>query len=499
MKVLLFSMDGGVSHGTRSISSYLKNNGHETTCVFSSFFNRCYLFTDECLQEVLSLAKQNYDIIGFSTLGYNFERTKQIIDVLKQLKKPIIIGGMYATTAPEDCQKYADYVCIGEGEGAILQLIRNIRDKKDTSKILNIYPNQLRPLIQDLDTLPLPDFEYENHYILSQKLYKCTKEKVMKELLGDRAIVHSIRGCHFHCSYCCNYVYLNLYKGQNMIRKKSVEYTIKELEYLKQKLEPKVINFDDDDFCSRTEQELKEFTQKYKERINIPFHCYGTARTVTLNKLKLLLDAGLIKKGYYGFCIGIQANEETCKKIYSRDIKDEDILKSAKIFKQLGMIPKYDLLVCNPYETEEQVKKTINLLLKLPTPFSLSPHILIFFHGSTLYERAKKDGFVHYADYDDWETTSKFLKEKNIDMYYHFLTYWMGGKSTRFRIGAIPRFLFKHLMKRKYNENKLEKLFKFTKWYFRLIDFIILFPSLIKGGNLKLVIFFYWKKLRGKM
>jgi len=62
--------------------------------------------------------------------------------------------------------------CIGEGEETLVELVRNIKNGQDFHNVRGIWfkdgekivRNKLRPLIQDLDSIPFPDYDYEDHY-----------------------------------------------------------------------------------------------------------------------------------------------------------------------------------------------------------------------------------------------------------------------------------------------------------------------------------------------
>ena len=61
---------------------------------------------------------------------------------------------------------------------------------------------------------------------------------------------------------------------------------------------------------------------------------------------------------------------------------------------ELGITPIYDLIFNNPYETKEDLGKTIDLLLQLPKPFQLQGYNLIFYPGAEITLKALTDGFI---------------------------------------------------------------------------------------------------------
>ena len=75
------------------------------------------------------------------------KRASQVISALRILKKPIIYGGVHAAISPELCIKEADIVCIGEGEGALLELINALEKKKPINKIKNLWIKSSKGII----------------------------------------------------------------------------------------------------------------------------------------------------------------------------------------------------------------------------------------------------------------------------------------------------------------------------------------------------------------
>jgi radical SAM superfamily enzyme YgiQ (UPF0313 family) len=125
------------------------------------------------LDEVVELCRGS-DLIGISFMTHFFDRARQLTEHLKKnLKAPIIWGGIHPTVRPEESLDYADLVLVGEGEEAFLELVDNLAAGKDIQHLENIWmkkgqeiiKNPLRPLIQDLDRLPAFDFSLEEHYL----------------------------------------------------------------------------------------------------------------------------------------------------------------------------------------------------------------------------------------------------------------------------------------------------------------------------------------------
>jgi radical SAM superfamily enzyme YgiQ (UPF0313 family) len=504
IKISLISTGDNIyTHGIRSISSYLKNHGHYTRLIFPITYDNKY--SKRVLHDIKNIVKES-NLIGVTCTSYTSDKSIQLINYLKQLKIPIIWGGIHATFNPEECIKYTDFVCIGEGEEAMLELADRLSKKQNTTKIRNlwvkensrVYKNDVRPLVQDLDKLPHADYDFANQWILDSGKFVNISEKhfggcesnqyahyrfckFLPEFKFSRLLlVHTVRGCLHQCTFCCNYNLRKLYHNKGTyIRKRSIKNVIEELLELKQKF-PSIdlIWFTDDSFFIRSEKELEEFSREYKKKIDLPFMCYVDPLTFNETKLKLLLDVGLIR-----IDIGIQTGSEKINKyIYNRFLTNECLISVAKVinkYKHKMAPPEYQIIIANPYEIEQDVLATINLLQNLPKPYHLQPFGLVFFPGTQLFYKAINDGIiksqkdscysVHYTNYVE----NFMIKSKKLNtLYLNLILALMGGRVTISRYGWLHRYLFKLLINKSVTHffNKFEFIIKFLLNIYSLIS-----------------------------
>ncbi len=207
-----FICPGYESLGIEYLSANLKMNGLESKLFLdpilfseSGFLNNNFLgsifsFKKRILKTIIDYQP---NLICFSVITDNY---KWACDWAREIKKyistSIIFGGIHPTSVPERVilEPFVDYVCIGEGDIAIVELAQACRDRKNTASIQNIwakqegliFKNEVRPLIYDLDTLPFPDKEF---YYSQAPIF------------NDGYLASTSRGCPFKCAYCCNNVY----------------------------------------------------------------------------------------------------------------------------------------------------------------------------------------------------------------------------------------------------------------------------------------------------
>ena len=440
--------------GLRTISSVLKSKGNNVNIIFlTASEDYSKLYSNKILEQVKRLC-QNSDIIGFSSMTSTAKRAIQVINSLKPLDKLIVWGGIHATLAPEQCIKHADIVCIGEGEEAMAELVNNLEKKRGINKIKNLWiktdkgiiKNPIRLLMQNLDKLPFPDYEINHHYILKGN-------KIVKFLEADfNGYIFFLtgRGCPYCCTYCSNKALNNIYKNRwGHVRWHSPKYIIKGILYLKNKYSTlKIFDIRDDTFSLRPLNQIKEFCEMYKQKVGLRMKCLGDPRTISEEKIGLLVDAGCTD-----IIIGIQGSERVNLEIYRRPQRDVDVLNAARILNKFKekLAVMYDVITSNPYETSADIINLIKLIEKLPSPFYLSVNNLVFFTGSELYNRALKEGVIKNEKdsaielnyWDRW----KHIKLKKKNMYLNLIINLMRGPVSSSRFGLMPRFLLNFLIK----------------------------------------------------
>jgi len=353
----------------------------------------------------------NPDLIATSCVSNEFEFLLSFLSVKKEFGIPIILGGPHPTVAPDEAiaSELIDMICIGEGEEALLELCEKMEKKEDITTIKNlwvkkdgkIYKNDLRPLIQDLDSLPFPDWGLfdEKHLIRPfwGKVYRFGYF-----LFG--------RGCPYNCLYCINSYLHDLYKGKGSFhREKSTKRIIDEIVFFKDKYKINFVQFADETFLAMSDDKFEEFARLYKEKINLPFYVMTRPETINERKAKILSELGLCKL----ISIGVETgNEELRKRICNKNFTNEQLLHYAKIFNSYGLRIMSTNMIGLPEETREDIFETIRLNKKIKT----KPVIVYFFYpfkGTPLREICQQKNYIQ-EDSNSRPTVDSMLRMPQI-------------------------------------------------------------------------------------
>ena len=102
------------------------------------------------------------------------------------------------------------------------------------------------------------------------------------------------RGCPYDCTFCFNKKYRELYEGKGKgYRKRSVSSIIKEIkEAIHNNNKINSLVFYDDTFTIGSRDWFKEFSERYKQEVNLPFSINARADTINDEKIKWLKEAG---------------------------------------------------------------------------------------------------------------------------------------------------------------------------------------------------------------
>ena len=493
MKILFVSLYGIENTGVRLLSSVLKKNNYDVSTIFLKNWknNNISEPTDKETNLFIDKIKDiNPNVIGIS-FGSPYFKIVQFLS--KEIKKTLpkvflIFGGIHATTVPEECIKFCDGVCVGEGEKAILELIDNLNAGKDYITTHNfwfningkIVKNELFPLIKDLNLIPFKDLSNnQKYYIDDNKIYIGDPILNIKEYR-----IFATRGCLFNCSYCYNSIIRNVYKKEqaHYYRIRSVDNVIDEILYAKKQFKSiRRIKFDDDTFTSNTKW-IEEFCDKYKKRINIPFDIMLTPSLLNYDNLKKLKKAGLVR-----IQMGIEgSSKKETETSYKRTFSNDKIFEFSIRNRELKIPVEYDVIIDNPLTTDEEKEELFLFLLSLKSKFNLFIYSLNFFPKTEITKDFLNKGFITEKDIEANNNkcfkqfrASFDYKRKDKDLFY-FCMLIMVSKNF------IPKFIKKRIFYSEFFKKNI-KITVFITKILNLFTMSFIFFKMLFAGQISMI------------
>lgn len=330
------------------------------------------------------LASESRVVLAFSTPS---ALATTYVNVNREVKSDhpevfSVFGGAHPTYFPEMIENEGvDGVCIGEGEYAMLDLVRTLDEGHSPRHLENwwikedgvVHRNPVRQLVEDLDEFPLPDRE-----AFTQALRRPTLH----------AIVMTGRGCPYSCTYCYNHLYQKLYAGKGrLVRRRSVEHVLRELRLLKNE-GCRFIRFMDDLFTLQPEW-VREFSPRYQREIGLPFSCL-----VRANFVEEAVIADLKNAGCHRIMMGVEAGSERLRvEVMNRRMSDEQILEAARIVRAAGIKLVTANILALPGGTLADDWETVDLNVRARTHYG-SAAILHAFPGTEIHETARSMGLI---------------------------------------------------------------------------------------------------------
>jgi radical SAM superfamily enzyme YgiQ (UPF0313 family) len=332
--------------GISSLSAVLKRAGHETALYWTSGFDAASF--DQ------RMATFRPDLVAVSAVTNQFPLAARLIERAKSSTgKPVILGGIHATLAPEEAvgTPGLDALCVGEGEGALLDFVERLAAGRPYDDIANLWiktpagivRNPVRPLITDLDSLPDPDYEIFDYDIILEET--------------GILMVFANRGCPYNCNYCVNHSLLQLYGPKSFVRFLSVGRLLSRIQGLFRRYPlAETLEFFDDTFILNRRW-LAEFAERYPPAVGRPFYCNVRADLVDKEVVRLLKKAGCVRVN-----MAVETGTECLRReVLNKDVTDDDLKRAFGVFRKAGIRTYAHNMVGIPHETEENILRSIAL------------------------------------------------------------------------------------------------------------------------------------------
>ena len=382
--------------GLAYICSYLEANGFECR-IFDAYFHSWS--EDELVWRVKAYRPE---VIGLTAMTHEIAEAARIASRLKsELKVPAIIGGCHVTALPERTLTefpVFDYGIYGEGEKAFLALVRHLGGRSESGLrsikglvfregeeiVVNERPAFLTS--EELDRLPLPAFD--DYY-----------GGVPDALRAKDAcyVMISSRGCPYNCAFCMRVL------GQK-VRRRSPERICHEMEQAISRYATRTFDFYDDIllYDSPETRNLLELmiSKRFPERIR---WCGVTRANLVKSDLMVLAK----KAGCFRLGLGVESGDDQILKAIGKGITVDQVRRAVRIIKEAGIAVDTYFILGHPDETEETVKKTVDLAVELNTD-TIAVGLMVPYPGTRVFEMALRGEGGYRLISEDWSQYDKY-------------------------------------------------------------------------------------------
>ena len=348
------------------------SEGHSVQIVDA--FNR-KLDVQETVRELLAFGP---DVVGISlTMSPTTPFVKNLAQRIREtLWSFVIVGGTHATFMADDLATTPDIdvVVLHEGEYTFRELLDYREGRKrlcDIRGIVYQHDNKTvktdgRPPIKDLDGLPFP----ARQFLPETAIYK-------------RKHILSSRGCVFRCIYCASSA-MNQYQW----RPRSPDNVIREIESVSAEYSH-TFYFADDNFPVNEDRTISICKGIVEKNLDVHWGC--------LSRIEFIDNPDLLDNMYEGGCnqifIGAESGSDAILKKMKRNYTAADVKRIVELCNHKGISTTVSFIIGSPYETKEDIQKTLDLAADLDTP-NVAFHIFTPYVGTPAYVNPEKYGIT---------------------------------------------------------------------------------------------------------
>jgi len=377
------------------------------------------------------------DFVGIQTMTPNFQNALKASQIAKEEKVPLVaLGGYHPTAMPDESLTFGkgniDVIFRGEAEYSVLEFVKNIENGKEwqnnkgisyIDKKRHIIHNPPAPLIQDLDTLPLP----------ARHLLPMDKYRIFGSSFPATSVLTS-RGCPFSCDFCS----VSAFYGSKW-RPRSPKSIADEIRFLREVMDLKATAFVDDLFFI-SDRRVKKLVANL---ITIKDIYWGATTRADKGSFELL---NLMRKaGCRLVFVGVESgNQNILDKIHKKTSTSQ-IERYFDNTKKAHMDSLASVSFGFPGETKQTVIDTVNWIIN-----RLDPSLALFtlatpYPGTEFYQNMVREGKIAEHDYSKYNLFNPITEISGLSReQMKYLTKW-AYKRFYFRPSKILQNTFREL------------------------------------------------------
>lgn len=345
------SLEATAPLGILAVSTPLLRAGYQVRIIDSTI-------TPDFQKRVIAELEDALCLAVSLVTGPMIRETVQIARFAKALYPdlPIILGGWHPSLLPDQtlAAEYVDIIVRGQGEEALLEVVRRIEDRASLKGIPGVGYKEDGRLVFNLPR-PLKPIS-----ALPPKAYHLGDYDAYERVCGRRwAMYISSLACPYSCAYCTNE---GVYGRQwNALEPDCV---IEETTDLASRYRLELLWVVDDNFLVDRERALKIAEGLVRRNARFEWSIQASTNLVTrltVEELKLLRRAGLSQ-----ICHGAESASPKVLKLMNKDFQSiETIYRAAEKCTAAGIRPSFNIIFGFPGEGERERRETIRVVMDI--------------------------------------------------------------------------------------------------------------------------------------
>lgn len=375
--------------GLLSLAAWLREHGHEPQVL--DLASR-----EWPLEDVVGfVARESPHVVGLSARTINIHDAARIAEGLKAggFDGPIVVGGPHMTAVPiPTLERFdaVDYGVVGEGEHTFVEFLGRMaagsppeglpglawRDSAGRARL-----GAPRPLIPDLDELPLPAWD-----LLPDFPHGYPHSALETKRLPAASIMTS-RGCPYRCTFCDSRVF-----GQK-VRVHSAPYTLSMIRHLMKRYGIRDLMLLDDNFILRQERLFEICDTMIREKMDLRWYCMGHAQVMTDERLRKIRKAGC-----WIIEVGIESGCDRILKTIRKSTTKQEVASAVGRARAAGLRVKGNFIFGLPTEDRASLEETIRFATSIGLSY-FQQNFLTIWPGCELSVRPDRYGTAE----TDWD------------------------------------------------------------------------------------------------
>lgn len=317
------------------------------------------------------------DLVGITSVSYQAHRAYQIAVACKKRGIPVIMGGIHATSYPEEVAGYVDCVVTREA----ITLWEKILTDFEKGNLQKRYDGELTPMGLYHNLRP------DRGYLKNKYKYRYSG-------------IITTAGCPFSCEFCS----VPQFQGKKY-RERPIEDVLDELESIKGQYRGLILT--DENFYGHSKKSNERVLELFKGMVKrgIYQNWFGFT-SLNIYKDDETLEY-MVKSGCVGVLIGIESINEEALKTMNKNVNLRITIE--KYFEAIANIRKHGLAVWgtmvfgNDADTPETFRQVADFVLNSHVDI-MTCGILCPFINTPLYHRLKNENRLFRTNFpDDWK------------------------------------------------------------------------------------------------
>jgi len=289
-------------------------------------------------------------VVGATCSTVNFKAASRVLRLCKGFNPGLVtvIGGPHASFVAAGLIEKApwiDVVVMGEGDQTVVELVEALSRGSGLASVAGVafrkdgraVINSPRPLIRDLDSLPLP----------ARDLLPISKYRALKV----PCTVITSRGCPFGCIFCSAPKMFG--RG---VRYRDPKLVVDEIEMINRELGFHEINIVDDTFTVK-EPHVQAICQGIRDRgLDITWSVYSRVDTINPRVLNTMKEAGCT-----WVCFGLESGSQKILDTIKKRITTAKSREAIRMATESGLNVLASFILGLPGENPETAGQTVGL------------------------------------------------------------------------------------------------------------------------------------------